>query len=106
MNEWQHADSRIPGEAPCLRSDDAVRPKSHPLLATNTRSQCPALHQSHGGDGMRVQRKDVLEVAPDGAGQTGTIIVRAKTKSILHMAGMLKAPKGKRVSVEEMNPWR
>ncbi len=36
----------------------------------------------------------------------GTIIVRAKSKSILDMAGMLKAPKGKRVSVEEMNPWR
>ncbi len=36
----------------------------------------------------------------------GTVVVRAKTKSILDMAGMLKAPKGKRVSVEEMNPWR
>jgi len=36
----------------------------------------------------------------------GTIIVRAKTKSILDMAGMLKAPKGKRVAIEEMNPWR
>ena len=36
----------------------------------------------------------------------GTIIVRAKTKSILDMAGMLKAPKGKRVSVDDMNPWR
>jgi hypothetical protein len=36
----------------------------------------------------------------------GTIIVRAKTKSILDLAGMLKAPKGKRVAVEEMNPWR
>jgi len=35
----------------------------------------------------------------------GTIIVRAKTKSILDMAGMLKAPKGKRIGVEEMNPW-
>ena len=32
--------------------------------------------------------------------------VLAKTKSILDMAGMLKAPKGKRVSIEEMNPWR
>lgn len=40
-------------------------------------------------------------VVPD-----GTIIVRAKTKSILDMAGMLKATKGKRVHVEEMNPWR
>jgi antitoxin PrlF len=36
----------------------------------------------------------------------GTIIVRAKTKSILDMAGMLQAPKGKRVSVDDMNPWR
>jgi len=39
----------------------------------------------------------------------GTIIVRAKTKSILDMAGMRKAPdakNGKHVSVEAMNPWR
>ena len=39
----------------------------------------------------------------------GTIIVRAKTKSVLDMAGMLKAPKtknGKHVKVEDMNPWR
>ena len=43
----------------------------------------------------------VWSVMPD-----GTIIVRAKTKSILDMAGMLKAPKGKRVRVEDMNPWR
>ena len=54
----------------------------------------------------------VWSVTPD-----GTIIVRAKTKSILDMAGMLKAPpshksgrkggkKGKHVAVEDMNPWR
>ena len=46
----------------------------------------------------------VWSVMPD-----GTIIVRAKTKSILDMAGMLKPPKslqGKRVSIKEMNPWR
>jgi AbrB family looped-hinge helix DNA binding protein len=36
----------------------------------------------------------------------GTIIVRAKTKSILDMAGMLRAPKGKHVSIDDMNPWR
>ena len=42
----------------------------------------------------------VWSVMPD-----GTIIVRAKTKSILDMAGMLKAPKGKRVAIDEMNPW-
>ena len=43
----------------------------------------------------------VWSVTPD-----GTIIVRAKTGSILGMAGMLKAPKGRKVSVEDMNPWR
>ncbi len=39
----------------------------------------------------------------------GTIIVRAKNKSILDLAGMLKAPKalkGKKVSIEAMNAWR
>jgi AbrB family looped-hinge helix DNA binding protein len=51
----------------------------------------------HAKPGTRL----VWSVMPD-----GTIIVRAKTKSILDMAGMLEAPKGKRVSVEEMNPWR
>ena len=43
----------------------------------------------------------VWSVTPD-----GTIIVRAKTKSILDMAGMAKAPRGKRVTIEAMNPWR
>lgn len=43
----------------------------------------------------------VWSVMPD-----GTVIVRAKTQSILDMAGMLKAPKGKRVGIEAMNPWR
>lgn len=43
----------------------------------------------------------VWSVMPD-----GTIIVRAKSKSILDMGGMLNPPKGKHVSVEEMNPWR
>jgi len=36
----------------------------------------------------------------------GTAIVRAKTKSVLDLAGMLKAPQGKKVSIEEMNFWR
>jgi AbrB family looped-hinge helix DNA binding protein len=46
----------------------------------------------------------VWSVMPD-----GTIIVRAKTRSILDMAGMLKAPNvknGKHVSIDDMNPWR
>ena len=36
----------------------------------------------------------------------GTIIVRAKTQTLRDMAGMLKAPKGKRATIEDMNPWR
>ena len=48
--------------------------------------------------------KLVWHVMPDGA-----VLVRAKTKSVLDLAGMLKAPKagkGKRVSIEDMNAWR
>ena len=45
--------------------------------------------------------KLLWHVMPD-----GTVMVRAKTKSILDLAGMLKAPKGKKVSVEAMNAWR
>jgi antitoxin PrlF len=45
--------------------------------------------------------KLIWSVTPD-----GTIIVRAKTKSILDMAGMLKPPRAKRVAVEDMNAWR
>ena len=36
----------------------------------------------------------------------GTIIVRAKTQSLRDLAGMLKAPKGKRITIDDMNPWR
>lgn len=36
----------------------------------------------------------------------GGLIVRAKTKSILNLAGKLKAPKGGQVAVEDMNAWR
>jgi AbrB family looped-hinge helix DNA binding protein len=43
----------------------------------------------------------VWHVMPDGG-----LIVRAKTKSLLDLAGALKAPKGKRVSVADMNAWR
>lgn len=36
----------------------------------------------------------------------GTLIVRVKSRSVLDMSGLLKAPKGKRLQVEDMNPWR
>jgi antitoxin PrlF len=43
----------------------------------------------------------VWHVMPD-----GTVIVRAKTRSVLDLAGRLKPPKGRRVAVENMNAWR
>ena len=43
----------------------------------------------------------VWSVMPD-----GTIIVRAKTRSVRELAGLVRAPKGKRVAIEDMNPWR
>lgn len=49
------------------------------------------------GPGTRL----VWTVMPD-----GTLIVRAKTKSILKLAGTLKVSKGKRVDIEDMNAWR
>lgn len=54
-------------------------------------------------DAMHTQTGSRLtwNLMPDGA-----VIVRAKTKSILDLSGMLKAPAGKKVSIEDMNPWR
>jgi AbrB family looped-hinge helix DNA binding protein len=51
----------------------------------------------HAKPGTRL----IWSVMPD-----GTIIVRAKSRSILDMAGMLPAPRRKRVGIDDMNPWR
>jgi len=51
----------------------------------------------HAEPGTRL----VWSVMPD-----GTIIVRAKTRSVRDLAGLVKLPKGKRVAIEDMNPWR
>jgi antitoxin PrlF len=49
------------------------------------------------GPGTRL----VWHVMPD-----GSVLVRAKNRSLLDLAGSLKAPKGKHVAVEDMNAWR
>jgi antitoxin PrlF len=36
----------------------------------------------------------------------GTLIVRAKTRSVLDLAGLLQAQPGRHVTVEDMDPWR
>ena len=43
----------------------------------------------------------VWHVMPD-----GSVIVRAKTRTILDLAGSLKPAKGKHVAIEDMNAWR
>jgi AbrB family looped-hinge helix DNA binding protein len=43
----------------------------------------------------------VWHVMPD-----GSLIVRAKTRALLDLAGGLKPPKNKRVAVKDMNAWR
>ncbi len=36
----------------------------------------------------------------------GTLLVRAKTRSLLDLAGSLRSPDGKRVPIADMNGWR
>lgn len=52
-------------------------------------------------DAIRAQPGTTLKwrVMPD-----GKVILRAKTKSILDMVGMLEAPNGKKVRIKDMNP--
>lgn len=57
----------------------------------------PIREALHAEAGTRLQ----WTVMPDGA-----VIVRAKSKSVLELAGMLKAPKRGRVRVDGMNAWR
>lgn len=36
----------------------------------------------------------------------GSIVVRAKTKSLLDLGGSVKPARKRKVAVEDMNPWR
>jgi len=49
------------------------------------------------GPGTRL----VWHLMPD-----GSLIVRAKTHSIVDLKGMLRSPRKKPVAVADMNPWR
>ncbi len=72
-------------------SESTITAKGQTTVPRQVREQLGA------GPGTRL----VWHVMPD-----GSLIVRAKTLSILDLAGSLKAPKGKRVSVQDMNAWR
>ena len=72
-------------------SESTITAKGQTTVPRQVREQLGA------GPGTRL----VWHVMPD-----GSLIVRAKTLSVLDLAGTLKAPKGKRVSVDDMNAWR
>lgn len=72
-------------------------PESTLTVKGQTTVPQPIRDALHAQPGSRL----TWNLMPDGA-----VIVRAKTKSVLDLAGMLKAPPGKKVSIEEMNPWR
>lgn len=72
-------------------------PESTITVKGQTTVPQPIRDALHAQPGTRLQ----WTLMPD-----GTIIVRAKTKSILDLAGMLKAPMGKKVRIEDMNAWR
>ncbi len=72
-------------------SESTITAKGQTTVPRQVREQIGA------GPGTRL----VWHVMPD-----GSLIVRAKTHSILDLKGMLKSPKKKPVPIEDMNAWR
>lgn len=72
-------------------SESTITAKGQTTVPRQVREQLGA------GPGTRL----VWHLMPD-----GSVLIRAKTLSILDLAGSLKSPKGKRVSIEDMNAWR
>jgi antitoxin PrlF len=72
-------------------AESTITAKGRTTVPAEVRAQVPAMACA----------RLVWSVLPE-----GTIIVSVKSRSILDLAGMLKPPKGKRVKVEDMNPWR
>jgi bifunctional DNA-binding transcriptional regulator/antitoxin component of YhaV-PrlF toxin-antitoxin module len=72
---------------------------SESILTSKGRTTVPADIRARAQAKPGTRR--VWSVTPD-----GTIIVRAQSKSVLDLAGMLQAPERTRVSVKNMNPWR
>jgi len=72
-------------------SESTITAKGQTTVPRRVREQLGA------GPGTRL----VWHVMPN-----GSLIVRAKTRSLLDLAGSLKAPDGKTVPIEDMNGWR
>lgn len=72
---------------------------SESTVGAKGRTTVPAAVRRHAG--IQPGTKLVWAVAPD-----GSILVRAKTRSLVDLAGMLERPEDKHVSVVDMNPCR
>lgn len=72
---------------------------SESTITTKGQTTVPRQIREHLGAGPGTRL--VWHVMPD-----GSLVVRAKTLSLLDLAGSLKSPKGKKVSIEDMNAWR
>lgn len=72
-------------------SESTITSKGQTTVPRKVREQLGA------GPGTRL----VWHVMPGGG-----LLVRAKTHSVLDLAGMLKSPRKKPASIEAMNPWR
>ncbi len=72
-------------------AESTITAKGQTTVPADIRAQLEA------GPGTRL----VWSVMPD-----GTLIVRAKSRSLLDLSGTLKATKARRTRVEDMNPWR
>lgn len=72
-------------------SESTITAKGQTTVPREVREQLGA------GPGTRL----VWHIMPNGA-----LLVRAKTRSLLSLAGSLKSPDGKRVPIEDMKGWR
>ena len=72
-------------------SESTITSKGQTTVPRHVREQLGA------GPGTKL----VWHLLPD-----GSVLIRAKTRSILDLAGSLRPPKGKRVSIDDMNAWR
>jgi AbrB family looped-hinge helix DNA binding protein len=74
---------------------------SSPESAINAQGQTMVPAEVRNRLGIVPGTRLVWHVMPD-----GRILIRAKTGSLRDMAGILRHPEGKRVHVDDMNPFR
>jgi len=72
---------------------------SHSTLTSKGQTTIP--HEIREAAGLQTGAKLNWSVTPD-----GVLIVRAKTQSIESLAGSLKTQDDKKISIQDMNPWK